>query len=182
MKRWWLILIFIALIGCHGIGIHSSAEKELINEELSQIKLNPSNSKYVTELYMNLERLLPPHMGEKYILNIDINFSSNPLLISKNSDILRENVAATVSYDLKLIEHNQLNGLKITDSKNNPNQPTSIHKGKLILRSSHDTIDAPYATHVETEQMSRNLAAQAAEEIYKRLFLHFHHHLTKRNS
>jgi hypothetical protein len=130
---------------------------------------------------MSLESLLPPHMGEKYTLNIDINFSSNPLLISKNSDILRENIIAIVNYELILNEINQLNGT-ITSSNSNLKQPTSIHKGKLLLRSSHDTIDAPYATHVETEQMSRNLAAQAAEEIYKRLVLHFHHHLTKRNS
>ncbi|MDF2965400.1 MAG: hypothetical protein K0Q51_788 [Rickettsiaceae bacterium] len=189
MRLLLLVLTLFAFTGCQAKGIHSTEQKLQVEEELAKIELSPSNSKYITELYMGLADKLPSSLDKKYRLNVQINFSHNPLLISKNSDILREHVVASVDYELLLIpqDHSadinkrQSNSTKLVeDGLKSPRK--SLYKGKVVLRSSHDTIDSPYATHVETEQMSRNLAAQAAEEIYKRLFMYFHHHLTKTNS
>ncbi len=192
MRKCLIILLLLNLASCQSGGIRSTIMRQQIDEELSSIELEQPNSKYITEVYLGLERLLiGQHLlstEKKYHLKVSIYFNYNPLLISKNSDLLRENITAIVNYELRMLEPKTLGGLKLANQATELNsrkitrdlKPNNIiHKGRLILKNSHDVIDAPFATYIETEQMSINLAEQAAESIYKRLFIFFHNYLTK---
>jgi hypothetical protein len=167
--RKWLTLVLCILTSCQGGGIHSSLDKQLVEEELAKIEFASPQSKYITECYLELERLLPSTISatKEYSLNINIFYNNNPLLISKNSDLLRENVTALIDYEIHSLKSPIATPLH-----------KALHKGRIVLRSSHNVIDSPYATHVEIEHINLKLAAQAAEEIYKRLFIYFHHNLT----
>ncbi len=92
----------------------------------------------------------------KYRLEIQIDRSHDPLIIQKDSEVLRANVQFSLSYKLYKLDDNSM-----------------IYSGKLRQIGSYNTLFSPFSTNVELETTNINLAKSCAEELRRRLILFF---------
>ncbi|MGI4776203.1 MAG: hypothetical protein ACRYE9_04715 [Janthinobacterium lividum] len=149
-----VIIYCLILSSCGFVPILSNDFPD--RESLGAIEVTPINSIEGAELRHHLVALLPKSDVIRYKLDIQITSSIMPNIIQKNSDIIRENINQIVSYSLIDIS----SGITLTTNQ-------------FAQTSSYNSIYNPYGSSVEQEFTRINLAKCGAEEIRRRLILHF---------
>ena len=162
-KNTFYIIVFllpITLSSCGFQPVYSNDKKE--NEKnvliyLRQIEVEPINTIEGAEFYDHINNILPANNKDpKFLLKTSLSYSTEHSIISKSSDVLRENHKLVTNYSL--IE-------KATNKE--------ITSGNFTTISSYSTTFAPYINIVRSSDASLNLAIQAAEEVRSRLILFF---------
>jgi hypothetical protein len=150
-----LAICFIAL-GLCSCGFQSPYQSATYDNDLSAIEVESINTIEGAEFYQNLVEILPASQKIKYILKVQFQYVSSPLVIQKNADILRQTVSQLVKYQLLEKETNK-----------------QLTSGQFKLLSSYNSHYSAYKTHIESEKTSTNLTKLGAEEIRTRLILYF---------
>jgi hypothetical protein len=129
-------------------------ENHVANQFLSEIDIAPGNSPEGADFYNHLKNILPRSKNAKYILTTTYSFSKSISIIQKNSNIARESITIKIGYTLKD---------KVTDK-----QITSENFSRF---ASFNTTFSPYSNDVNQQDVHKNLAIMAAEEVRNRLML-----------
>lgn len=124
-------------------------------QTLNDIEIEPINSLEGAELYNHLKNIFPKTNRPKYILTVGLSFSEDLTVIQQNSDIVRKNVTAMVSYILK-----EINSEKI------------ILKDAFFRTSSFSVTYYPYSNVTQKHEILKNLAELCAESIRNKIILH----------
>lgn len=146
-----VILLPLTLSSCGFQAVYKTSS----NEAIPPIHINEINSVAGAELYRHLSDLISNLEGSKYQLDIKLVYSSSPLAITKSSDVVQQSASQAVSYRLM-----------------NESGEVVLASG-FSITGSYNTTSSAYATHVQEEQGSVDLAKKAAEEIHRRLIIYF---------
>lgn len=152
-----IFLVFTLLATLTSCGFHpvlSSGGDACTRELLGQIELSSMQSIEGADFYNRLKNILPYGREKKYLLKTTLSFSKDFSIIQKNSDILREMVAARVSYSLRDKETGKI---RIS--------------GSFSRLSSFNTTFSPYSNQVQQYNVQKNLAIMSAEEVRNRIML-----------
>jgi hypothetical protein len=125
---------------------------------LQKIEILPINSLEGSEFFNQLKNIFPPSGSYDYTLATSLSFSKNFSVIQINSDILREAVTLHVIYTLR-----EKNSDKI------------IVSGSFSRLSSYNTTFSPYNNEMIEQNIQKNMAIIAAEEVRNRLLLYITH-------
>lgn len=151
----FLLIIFSLLItSCAVRPVYSN--KHIINNNLNAIEIEIISSIEGAEFARYLYDIMPQLTSPKYLLKVQFVSGSTPSAIQKNSDVLREAIVQSISYQLISLKDNII-----------------VTSGKFKLMNSYSTLFSPYASYIESERATEDLVTQNAEEIRKRLFLYF---------
>jgi hypothetical protein len=156
-----LLLIFLSLFFCVSCGlkpVYSNKHSSQINSQLGAIDIEPITSIAGAECYYYLASILPrtTKVPAKYLLKIIFISTFSPGTIQKNSDILREAISQSVSYQL----------LDISTHK----EITSGHFNNI---TSSDSFSTPYGSEIESQKTLEDFTRHAADEVRERLILYF---------
>ncbi|WP_425363830.1 hypothetical protein [Candidatus Tisiphia endosymbiont of Hybos culiciformis] len=126
--------------------------------QLSAIEIEPIDSIGGAEFCYYLSSILPRSTTSttKYLLKVQFTNKSLPLIIQKNSDVLRETVSQTIQYRLVDIVTNQ-----------------DVTSGTFRHVTSYSTASSPYHSYIENEKALEELTKQGANETLERLILYF---------
>lgn len=161
-----ILIALILLSSCQNFVDVDSSRLAFVKEELNRIQLPKAKSKYIVifnNAFANIYSSNELHKDRKnssiaesghYQLNVDFSFGSAPLLIRKNSDLMRENIVLNVNF---ILSSNSI----------------VVDKGSFSLQSANDIVDSPYANYVENESIKIQLVEQAAFKIHKYLMVYF---------
>lgn len=149
------ILIIFCLTSISSCGFSPAyKENHASNQFLSKIETIPESSPEGADFYNHLKNIFPLANDAKYTLTTNYSFSKTISIIQKNSDIARESITIRVNYSLT----DKQTGKKITSEK-------------FSRFSSFNTTFSPYSNDVNQQDIHRNLAIMAAEEVRNRLML-----------
>ncbi|MFY9589758.1 LPS assembly lipoprotein LptE [Rickettsia endosymbiont of Halotydeus destructor] len=153
-----IIIIIFFLSSCTLKPVYSEKYYNYLSShnELNAINVEPVRSVDGAEFYHRLVSILPQKAKAEYLLKTQFVNVSMPATIAKNSNILRESINQSVSYQLIDIKTNKI-----------------LTSEKFYQTTSYNTIFSPYASDIEREETQIELARQAAEEIRTRLILYF---------
>ncbi|WP_375318526.1 hypothetical protein [Candidatus Tisiphia endosymbiont of Oplodontha viridula] len=155
------LLLIVCLFLCTSCTLRPVYSNNYSPQELNQlsaIEIEPIDSIGGAEFCYYLSSILPKSTisTTKYLLKVKFTNKSLPLIIQKNSDVLREAVSQTIQYRLIDI---------IT------NQP--VTSGTFRHITSYSTASSPYHSYIDNEKALEELAKQGAVEILERLILYF---------
>lgn len=154
LSLFFLLTIFsLLLISCALRPVYSNKH---INNNLNAIEIEIIGSIEGAEFSRYLYDIMPQLTSPKYLLKVQFVSSTTPNAIQKNSDVLREAIVQSISYQLINLKDNIV-----------------VTSGKFKLMNSYSTLFSPYASYIESERAAEDLVTQNAEEIRKRLFLYF---------
>lgn len=150
----YILIVFwlISLSSCSFSPVYK--ETHVANQFLSEIEIIPESSPEGADFYNHLKNIFPLANDAKYTLTTNYSFSKRISIIQKNSDIARESITIKVNYTLA----DKQTGKKITSEK-------------FSRFSSFNTTFSPYSNEVNQQDIHRNLAIMAAEEVRNRLML-----------
>jgi hypothetical protein len=130
--------------------------KERDREAMPEIQISHIDSVDGTLLYRRLSDLIGNIDDAKYLLQITLAYSSSPLAITKNSDVVQQSASQYVSYKLLYKDTNKV-----------------VISGSFGVSGSYNTTTTAYSAHTEEKQERMNLATKAADELEYRLIVHF---------
>ncbi|MES2214633.1 MAG: hypothetical protein V4485_01240 [Pseudomonadota bacterium] len=148
----WMVLTTLILSSC---GFHPVYEKNS-NERIPSIEIAPINSVEGAEFYHRLSDIIDNNENARYQLQVKLVYTSSPLVISKDSDVLEQNVALDVHSDLL----DKQTGLI-----------TKIRDFRIV--GSYNAIFSPYISYTAEAAEKTNLAIRAADEVHKCLSVFF---------
>ena len=149
------ILVLFCITSC---GFHPIYQKYSAHH-IPAINIRPIDSTQGAELYRHLSDIIDNDPNSKYLLQIELNYSSSPLIISKDSDVIEQSTALTIHFDL----------LDVATQR-------TIKSENFRLVGSYNKIFSAYISYVEEDAQKINLAKQAAEGIQQRLAMYFNTH------
>jgi hypothetical protein len=153
MNNWIsAIILSFALSSCGFQPVYKTMHKE----SLPEIQIAKIDSLDGAHLYHHLSDLIGNDQSAKYELRVTLSYSSSPLVITKSSDVVEQSASQAVSY--KLLD-------KSTQK--------IILSGSFVINGSYNTTASAYAAYTEGLQQQANLGLKAADEIERRLILHF---------
>ena len=148
-----LIFLLLSISSCGFKAIYRSDDP--IYKSLANIDISPeSSSTEAADYYNHLKNILPYGKSAKYLLNTNFTFSKNFSVIQENSDILRETSTIIVTY-------------KLTDKQSDK----VITSNQFTRMSSFNSTFSPYSNAVKQQDVQKNLAIMAAEEVRNRIML-----------
>lgn len=153
--KFLLITISICLLLLSSCGFKSVYSDKDISQ-FNSIEIEPILSIAGAELYYQLSNIMPKKVTAKYLLKIKISYATTPVVIKKDSDVLRDTVNQVIEYSLYDIETNK-----------------QLTAGKFKQLSSYNTTFSAYASYIERESALESLTRYAAEELHMRLILYF---------
>ncbi|WP_375331829.1 hypothetical protein [Candidatus Tisiphia endosymbiont of Temnostethus pusillus] len=126
--------------------------------QLSSIEIEPIASIEGAEFCYYLSSILPRSTTAttKYLLKVKFTNKRLPLILQKNSDVLREAISQTVQYRLVDIVTSQ-----------------DITSGTFRHVTSYSTAALPYHSYIDEEVALKDLTKQGADDILARLILYF---------
>lgn len=150
-----LLIFFLSTCGFKPIYNDTNIVTEK-DKSLYAIELDQPNSISEAEFYHHLADILPRKLPAKYLLKAQFNYSSTPIALQKNSDILRQTINNITNYQL----------LDIKTGK-------EVTAGHFRTISSYNAALSPFAAYVENQAALENMMKQVAEEMRLRLILYF---------
>lgn len=154
-----LLLIITYLFLCTSCSLRPVYSNNYSPQELSQlsaIEIEPIDSIGGAEFCYYLSSILPRSTTTKYLLKVEFTNKNLPLILHKNSDMLRETVHQTIQY-------------KLVDTVTNQ----EVTSGTFHHRTSYSTAFSPYQSYIDNEKALEYLTKQGADEILERLILYF---------
>ncbi|WP_341752628.1 MULTISPECIES: hypothetical protein [unclassified Candidatus Tisiphia] len=156
-----LLVIVTYLFLCTSCSLRPVYSNKYSLQELSQlsaIEVEPIDSIAGAEFCYYLSSILPKYTTStiKYLLKVNFTNKILPLIIQKNSDVLRETVSQTIQYRLVDIVTNQ-----------------HLTSGTFRHVTSYSTASSPYHSYVDNDKALEDLTKQGANEILERLILYF---------
>lgn len=126
--------------------------------QLSSIEIEPIASIEGAEFCYYLSSILPRSTTAttKYLLKVKFTNKRLPLILQKNSDVLREAISQTVQYRLVDIITNR-----------------EVTTGTFSHITSYSTAALPYHSYIDEEVALKDLTKQGADDILARLILYF---------
>lgn len=126
--------------------------------QLSSIEIEPIASIEGAEFCYYLSSILPRSTTAttKYLLKVKFTNKRLPLILQKNSDVLREVISQTVQYRLVDIVTNR-----------------EVTTGTFSHITSYSTTALPYHSYIDEEVALKDLTKQGAYDILARLILYF---------
>lgn len=158
MKKYNIFLTFLIcsiVTSCGFKPVYSSKKNFAVYAALSRIEISTIGSIEGAEFYNQLKNMLPHSNVIDYILDANLVFAANYTAIQQNSDTLRESVNCTVNYTFK----EKISGKILTS-------------GSFSRFSSYNTTFSPYSNIVLKQDILKNLAIMAAQEVRNRLIVY----------
>jgi hypothetical protein len=149
----YLMIPILLLSGC---SFRPAFSERALSPEISAIEIIPIQTVEGAEFTHYLSSIMPTLNKAKYLLNVSFSHSSQPLIIQKNANILRQNISLEIKYSLI--------------DKNSGKLLTS---GKFDNINSYNTTFSPYASHDESCRAFDDLLKKSAYEIRDRIILYF---------
>lgn len=155
-----ILLTVMCFMGLTSCSLRSAYNNPVLRAQMACINIAGNyNTRYEVELNQHLDSILPADRcinDQQYSLSTNIRYSTSSLVISKESDIMRQQLNATVDYSLSKADSGEV-----------------LLSTSLIIVDSYNTFDMPYAAYAEERMLKTNLATQGAERIYHRLVSYF---------
>lgn len=155
IKRLGLFLFSLFCLGSCGFR-STYSQNSPIAPEIEAIEIEEINSMEGSEFRSFLSRVMPRRAPVLYRLKVTFSNVNVPIVIKKDSSMLRNGISQTVTYELR----------RAGDGK-------TITSGSFRRLCSYDNSFKPYASYVEGEDVLKNFTKNAAEEIRNRLILYF---------
>jgi len=150
----FLFLLLFALSSCNFQVIYKEREEGVdisYIDELAAIRIQKIRNRVGQEFQDNLYDILNPDYVKaepKYLLVLKINTTITPVFITQTGSSGRNNLALTITYDLKNLETAQ-----------------TIASGSTSVNDNYDVSIKRYGTYVTEEYVKSNLTKIAAQNI-----------------
>lgn len=154
--RLFFFVMILLQQSCGFRSVYSENNSSSSNKDIESIEVIELNSLEGSEFRYYLSKIMPKKRETKYLLKVDFGNSTLPILIKKDSNLLRNGINQTVNYQLSDVKDNKI-----------------ISSGSFRQLASYNITFAPYASYIEEEATLTNLTKKSAEEIRNRLILYF---------
>lgn len=150
-----IILFFVSMLSLANCRFHSLYNSNNISR-LGAIEILPSKSVEEAKFHDYISRLIFKDKVSRYILTINVNNFSYPIIIQRNAKVLRQAINQKIDYNLI-----------------DKGSSRELTKGQFIVTFSYNTNVSPYSSFINNEIIYDELMKQAAEEIIYRISIFF---------
>lgn len=153
--KYYLACMLLILSACSTFKPVYNNNKEF-EDFLSNIEIQEVETLESTELYHQLSRLFGPTCDTKYILQLKISDSISTLIITKQANVVKQNVTQICNY-------------KLVDKESG----SVLTQGNVRLVGSYESSYSPYTSYTHEKYTKHGLTKTTAEELRMRLMLYF---------